>query len=117
GGLVDQQESGLGRERAREFEQTLLAIRERTSELVALCREADESEQFERFGVAARMVAPECRPVYEILPGRDIVMDVKSCDHIVQHRELLEQTNLLKRARNTEPDAAVCRQTCEVGAG
>ena len=69
-----------------------------------------------RLGAAARVIAPERRPVDEILPGRDVVMDVKARDDVVEHRQLLEQPDLLEGARDAEPHAPVRRQSAEVGA-
>ena len=34
-----------------------------------------------------------------------LVMDMESRDHVLQHAELLEQADLLERARDTEPHA------------
>ena len=43
-------------------------------------------------------------------------MDVKSRDDVLEHGELLEQPDLLERARDAEPHAAVRGQPGEIGA-
>src|SRR5688572_33081329 len=50
----------------------------------------------------------------EILPGRNVVMDVETRNDIVENGKLLEQANFLKRPRDAEPHAAMGRQSGEV---
>ena len=57
------------------------------------------------FLAAAHMVAPERRAMHDILPRRNIVMDMKAGDDVVEHGQLPEQPDLLERAR----DARVAR--------
>ena len=110
-GSSTMQEARPGRERAREFEHALLAVGERACERdaprrparrrpAAPCASARQRAWSRRNGGA----------VDEILPGRDGVMDVKARDDVVEHRKLPEQPDLLERARDAEPHAAVRRQ-------
>ena len=61
---------------------------------------AHEGEKAHRLVAAAFVVAPERRAMQEILPGRDVVMEVKSGDDVVEHGEVPEQPDLLERARD-----------------
>ena len=52
----------------------------------------------------------------DVLPGRDVMMDMKARDHVVEHRQVLEQPDLLEGAREAEPHALVRLPADEVDA-
>ena len=105
--LVDEQKMRLGGKRTRELEHALLAIRQSPSDRMHARGHAGKFKQSYCLIMAASLIFRESRGVDHILPGRNLVMDMKSRDHVVQHAELLEQTYLLERARDTEPHAAM----------
>src|SRR5437660_1772422 len=50
----------------------------------------------------------------DVLPGRDVVMEMKGGDDIAEHRQAPEQPDLLERAREAEPRALVRRQADDI---
>ena len=59
-------------------------------------------------------VAPERGAVQEILPGRDVVTQMKSGDHVLQRGEMPEQPDFLERARDPVADALMRAQVREL---
>ena len=62
------------------------------------------------------VVAPERGAVQEVLPGRDVVTQMKSGDDVVERREMLEQPDLLERAGDAVADAPMGGRVREIGA-
>jgi len=54
--------------------------------------------------------------VHDVLPGRDVVVEVKGGNHVVEDRQAPEQPDFLKRTRKPEPRAPVRRQSNEIDA-
>src|SRR5262249_56053064 len=90
GGVVEHKEAGGGRERAGKLEHTLLAIGERGGEHGRARFQSDEAQQTDRLRAAAGVVARECGAVHDVLPARNVVMDMESADDIPQNPTLLE---------------------------
>src|SRR5262249_60274626 len=86
GWLVEHEQAGRGCEGARELEHALLAIGERSRLRRCPSFEPDEVEELDRLRAAAGMVAPERGHVNDVLPGRDVVMDVRGRDDVAEHR-------------------------------
>src|SRR4029078_9123793 len=63
---------------------------------------ADEFKQTQCFLAAMTLITRESGPVADILPCRNFMVDVKPGDHVVEYAELLEQTYLLKCAREAD---------------
>ncbi len=110
GRLVDQQQLRLCGQSPGELQHALLAVGERARKDVAPTAESHEGEQFPCLIAAAFTIAPESASVCKVLPGTDVVVDVKTCDDVLKNGELLEQPDLLERSRDAEPHAAVGRQ-------
>src|SRR5271166_1374354 len=108
--------STMSRRGAGEFEHALLAVGKRGRGELLPPFETDEGKECHRRIAAARVVATEGGGVDEVLPGRDIVMNVKGGDDVVEHRQAPEQPNFLERARKTEPRALVRGQADEIDA-
>src|SRR5262249_60303059 len=85
GGLVEHEQAGRGCERARELEHALLAIGERSRLRRRPAFEPDEAEELDCIRAAASMVAPERGCVNDVLPGWDVVMDVRGRDDVAEH--------------------------------
>src|SRR5262249_55176829 len=85
GGLVEHEQAWRGCECARELEHALLAIGERSRLRRCPSFEPDETEKLDRIRAAGGMVAPERGRVDDVLPGRDVVMDVCGRDDVAEH--------------------------------
>ena len=68
-------------------------------------RHANEMQQLHGAFAALPLIGPECRAMRNVLPGRNVVVNVKSRDHVVQYAELFEQADLLKGPGDSEPHA------------
>ena len=112
--LVDHQEPRSGCQRTRKLEHPLLAVGERCGDDRSALIEPHEGKQLHRLLARSNMITPERGAVKDVLPSWNVVVDVKPGDDVGEHRQLLEQSNLLERAPETEPHSAVCRQTDEV---
>ena len=55
-------------------------------------------------------------PMRNVLPGRNVVVNVKSSNHVVQHAELFEQADLLKGPGDSKSHAPMRGQGRKVGA-
>ena len=86
GRLVDQQKLRPRGERARELEHALLAVGQRARR--ARARRAARPTKSSSSIASSRqraLVAPESRAMHQVLPGRNVVMDVKARDHVLEH--------------------------------
>ena len=115
GRLVDKEEPRLGRERARDFEHALLAIGQRARYHLRALGKAHEGEQVHRLVAATVVVAPERGAVQEVLPGRDVVTQMKSGDDVRERREMPEQPDFLECAGDPVADAPMGAQMREIG--
>ena len=68
-----------------------------------------EGEQARGLRAAVGVVAPERRPVDDVLPRRNSAVDVKARHDVVERGELLEQADLLERARDARGARADAR--------
>jgi hypothetical protein len=114
--LVDQQELRFCCECARKFEHPLLAIRQRSGKHMKTRRHANEMQQLHGAFAAPLLIDPESRTVRNVLPRWDLVVNMKSRDHILQHAELLEQADLLKGPGDAKPHAPMRGQGRQVRA-
>src|SRR5262249_6318731 len=115
-GLVEQQQLGLERQRARDLQAALVPIGEIARALVGTVGKTDQLQQC--FGPASRLTL--LRPwrgqpdhaAHEAARRPHVTRD----HHVLKGRELAEQANVLKRARDAEGGDAVRRQACDVAA-
>src|SRR5215831_4727643 len=84
-GLVEHEQTGRGSECAGEFEHALLAIGQRSRLHRCAAFKPDEAEELDRLPAAAGVVAPERGSVDDVLPGWDVVMDVRGGDDVAEH--------------------------------
>ena len=110
GGLVEQQQPRLRRERARHFEPALIAVGQVGCLRVALVGEAEEGEQVQRVLAHAALLARLAERALqhrarERLPHRRIGAAVLADHHGFQHREVREQPDVLERARDAAQGA------------
>src|SRR4029077_11145930 len=77
---------------------------------------ADEMQQLRGAFSAPLLIDLESRAMRNVLPGRNVVVNVKSSNHVVQHAELFEQADLLKGPSDSKPHAPVRRQGGKGGA-
>ena len=110
--LVEQQQGGLGRERAGEFEPALLAERQIGRQFIALVREIEELERaVDLLARAARAAQPAPEKILvALLAG--ILRDPE----ILPDRQLPEQTNVLERSRDPQRHPRMRRPIGDVGA-
>src|SRR5262249_36504045 len=94
--FVNQQYLGFCWQRARKLEHSLLAIRQRPGNSTQTRGHADEMQQLLGAFAAPLLIGLEGRTMCNVLPGRDVVVNMKSRNDIVQNAQLLEQTDLLK---------------------
>ena len=108
GGLIHHEQTRRGRKRAGELKHPLLAIGKRARPGLRPFFETNKGEKLPRLVSAAREVTPKRGPLENILPGWDVVMDVKARNDIIEHWEVLKKADLLERTRQAEPDPSVC---------
>src|SRR5262249_42665106 len=116
GGFVKHEQPGRGRERAGKLEHALLATGARGGEHGRARFQSDEAQQTDRLRAAAGVIARECGAVHDVLPARNVVMDMESGDDIAENRELLEKPYLLECSGEAEAYAFVRRHADEVDA-
>src|SRR5437870_943492 len=116
GGLVEQKQLGLQRQGARDLEPALVAVGEVAGPLVGTVGEADQLEQ--RQGPATRLALLGARrgqpdhAAHEAARRPHVTRD----HHVLERRELAEQTHVLKRARDAEAGDAEGPQARDVTA-
>src|SRR5215470_3286561 len=77
---------------------------------------ADEMQQLLGAFAAPLLIGLKGRTMCNVLPRRDVVMNMKSRNDIVQNAQLLEQADLLKGPGNAKPHASMRRQGRKIGA-
>ncbi len=98
--LVEQQELGLGGEGARDLEPPLMSVRQVAGEVVAVVVELDELEQLVRALARLAPLAPEQRRAQHDVPEAGLELGVHPHQHVLEHRHLREQPDVLERARD-----------------
>ena len=110
--LVEQQQGGLGRERAGEFEPPLLAECQIGRQFVALVRQIEELQRAVDLGAgAARATEPALEKILAALLA-GILRDPE----VLPDRQLPEQADVLERPGNPQGHTRVRRQAGHVGA-
>ncbi len=96
--LVEQKQARLGRERAGDFEQALLAIGEQVGFLLGLGRETDESEQLSRLGAHVGFLASEPGEPQERRRHAAFARQVEADLDVLSDGHALEELHELERA-------------------
>ena len=110
--LVEQQHLGPRDQRDGEAQRALQAVRQVGCELVSTPGEAEELERFERRGVCRRLaLAGAAQQGRAQTAAR---LQVTADQHVIEHRQLLEQGGLLEGAHQAERGDAAGAQARDV---
>ena len=93
--LVEQEEPRPRRERARELDSLQRSERQSRRRCIRELREPERVERLDRLGANAALA-----------PGRDA--RVRADEDVVEHAHVRAELQVLERARDPEPDDAVC---------
>ena len=106
--LVEQEEPGLRRERARDLEPALVAVGQAARQVVFLAAETDECQQLARPRRARALPLRRTDGGRNTAPGtRRSEAAVLADQHVVEHRHLREEPDRLKGARDAPRDDRV----------
>src|SRR5205823_456506 len=98
-------------EGARDLQHALLPIRKARCTFLRARTEADEIQELARLGVEAAGA-----PAHQVLPERRVLVDMEAGTHVLEQRELLEESDLLEGARNAEARALVSGHAAQLAA-
>src|ERR1700722_2643024 len=103
GRLVQHEKSWPRRQRARDLKHALLSISQRACDHVRAVRKPHKREQLKRFVATTPTIDFHRARWPDISPDRKMPVNMEAGDNILKHGESFEETDLLKRSRNTGP--------------
>jgi hypothetical protein len=114
GRLVEQQQPRLGGERARQLDHFAHAIGQTGDQAVAVVRQVEEIDHLLHRFALRQLRAAHARREQQLLPQRAATVAVATDEQVLQHGGVLEQLDVLERARDAELGDAVRRQPRQV---
>ena len=112
--LVRHQEPRPCGERPRNLQHPLRSVGERAGDHAGAVRQPDEGQELTRLLAEPGAVAAIGAAVENVLPGRDVVMDVEARQDVVEDGEVPEEPDLLERAGEPQARAPVGGKPREV---
>ena len=99
-GLVEQQQRRLGRERAREFDALLQAVRQPADRRLADVLDLQEVDDLLDLAPVLQLLASRATDVDRLLEEVRVHLEVAPGHDVVEHAHALEQRDVLERARD-----------------
>ena len=117
GRLIEQQDLWLARQCARDFQALERAIVERAGRTFRRIGEADAGKRHASRFARRLILARNRRPMQQIGQNAGSLVPVTADHHVLQHRHMRKNLQILKRARQPSPRELVRRKTGHCFAG
>ena len=102
GGLVEEQELRLGRQRPRDLETALVTVGEIPREVLVAALEGAESQELARVIRCFPLLAPDARCAKDRANDATVETSVHAHEHVLERGHLLEEPDVLEGAADAE---------------
>ena len=116
GGLVEQQQFGLGAQRTRHFNDFAHAVGQARHVQVAVMLKIEQLDDFLSLFAGFQLGCAGFACEHQVLPKSRRAMGVAANQQVVQYRGIFKQLNVLKRACNAQRSDVVRRLVGQLGA-